>query len=159
MEIKINKDIQDYKTTVYGNLTMRELSFSLLAVIGAVGLFFLTHKAVGNSLACVLCALWAIPCALFGYYEKDHMHLEDRLAVLRRERNTPQVLIFQKENTIFDAMKAKEQEEHRAKIYKHIGYRKHADLSKPKPAESSREYAALQDSRKRSVRGKKRRIF
>lgn len=159
MEIKINKDIQDYKTTVYGNLTMRELTFSLLGVIGAVALFFLTHKAVGNGLACVICALWAIPCALFGYYEKDHMHLEDRIAILRQERNTPQVLIFQKKNTIFDAMQAKEQEENRAKIHKYIGLGKHAELSKPQPAESSGEYASLQDSRKRSVRGKKRKIF
>ena len=53
MEIKINKEIRNYKETVYFGLTARQLICSLLAVGTAVGLSFALRGVLD-------CASWAL---------------------------------------------------------------------------------------------------
>lgn len=48
MEIKVNKDIRQYKETLFLGLTMRQAVCSVLALGVAVGLFFLLRPALGT---------------------------------------------------------------------------------------------------------------
>lgn len=48
MEIKMNKEILEYKETIFFGLTMRQFIFSLLACIVAVVLYFVLKPYLRN---------------------------------------------------------------------------------------------------------------
>ena len=48
MEIKMNKEILDYKETIFFGLTMRQFIFSLLACAVAVTLYFILKPYLRN---------------------------------------------------------------------------------------------------------------
>lgn len=48
MEIKMNKEILDYKETIFFGLTMRQCIFSLLACIVAIALYFILKPYLRN---------------------------------------------------------------------------------------------------------------
>ena len=48
MEVKINREIRNYTESMFFGLSMRQCVFSLLAVVVAVGLYFLLKPYVGT---------------------------------------------------------------------------------------------------------------
>ena len=63
MEVKINKEIQSYSESMFFGLSMRQCGFSLAAMLGAVGLYFLLKPYVGTETVSWMCILGAAPFA------------------------------------------------------------------------------------------------
>ena len=61
MEVKINREIRNYTESMFFGLTMRQFVFSLLAVLVAVGLYFLLRPYVGTETVSWMCVLGAAP--------------------------------------------------------------------------------------------------
>ena len=71
MEIKINKEIRNYKETVYFGLTARQLICSLLAVGTAVGLYFALRGVLDCEMLGWLC--------IVGFFHYNGLTLEQFL--------------------------------------------------------------------------------
>lgn len=58
MEVKINREIRNYTESMFFGLSMRQFVFSVLAIIVAVGLYFLLKPHFGRkpSVGCVFSA-------------------------------------------------------------------------------------------------------
>ena len=67
MEVKINREIRSYTESMFFGLTMRQFVFSLLAVVVAVGLYFLLRPYVGTETVSWMCVLGAAPFAALGF--------------------------------------------------------------------------------------------
>ena len=50
MEVKMNKEIRDYQESMFWGLSFRQCLFSVLAILSALGIYFLTRKYAGLSL-------------------------------------------------------------------------------------------------------------
>ena len=61
MEIRINKEIQDYRESIFFGLSARQLLFSLLAAGTAVLLYLGLHDMLGTELVHTVCAAWLLP--------------------------------------------------------------------------------------------------
>ena len=67
MEIKINKEIQDYTEKVFFGLSLRQFIFSALACGVAVLLYFLLREHFGLETLSWICILGAIPFGVFMF--------------------------------------------------------------------------------------------
>ena len=76
MEIKINHEIRDYTESMFFGLSMRQFVFSLLAVIVAVGLYFLLNPYFGTETLSWMCILGAAPFAALGFVTYHGMNAE-----------------------------------------------------------------------------------
>lgn len=62
MEVKINKEIRDYTESVYFGLSLRQLIFSALACVVAVGLYFLLKPYLSLETFIKICKAWQCMC-------------------------------------------------------------------------------------------------
>ena len=76
MEIKINKDIRQYKETLFLGLTLRQTVCSAAALGIAVGLFFLLRPVLGTEGVSWVCLVGAAPFAAAGFFSYHGMTLE-----------------------------------------------------------------------------------
>ena len=76
IEVKINKEINDYEETIFFGLTMRQFFCSALAVITALFLYVLFYKVLGRELVSWVCILGAMPIAIAGFFKYHGMPLE-----------------------------------------------------------------------------------
>ena len=79
MEIKINREIRQYTESVFFGLSLRQLVFSVLAVMVAVGLFFLLRSSVSTETVSWMCILGAAPFAALGFVSYHGMTAEQFL--------------------------------------------------------------------------------
>lgn len=108
MEVKINREIRDYTESVFFGLSLRQLIFSALAVIVAVGLYFLLKPYVGTETVSWMCVLGAAPFAALGFIKYHGMTAEQFVwAWLRSELLEPRVLHCQPSNIYYEAVKDK----------------------------------------------------
>lgn len=99
MEIKINKEIRDYKETIFFGLSMRQFIFSLIACGVAVLLYFLLKPYFGLETLSWICILGAIPFGVLGFVKYNGMNAEEFIwAWMKSEILTPRVLFFKPEN-------------------------------------------------------------
>ena len=106
MEVKINKEIRNYTESMFFGLSLRQLVFSLLAVVVAVGLFFLLHPVLGTETVSWVCILGAAPFAALGFISYHGMNAEQFLwAWLRSEIIEPKEVKFEAENLYYEALK------------------------------------------------------
>ena len=99
MEVKINREIRNYTESMFFGLTMRQFVFSLLAVLVAVGLYFLLHTYVGTETVSWMCVLGAAPFAALGFVSYHGMSAEQFLwAWFRSEILEPKRLYFKPNN-------------------------------------------------------------
>ena len=63
MEVKMNKEIRDYQESMFWGLSFRQCLFSVLAILAALGIYFLTRKYAGEQVTGWLCVLGAAPFA------------------------------------------------------------------------------------------------
>ncbi len=104
MEVKINKDISEYTESIYFGLSMRQCVSSVLAILVAVGLYFLLRQRVGIETLSWLCILGAAPFAAFGFVKYHGMTAEQFLVTwFRTVILEPKVLTFQAKNYYYDA--------------------------------------------------------
>lgn len=104
MEVKINKEIRQYKENIFFGLTMRQFVCSVLACIVAVGIYFIT-KTIFNNTGTVswLCIASAVPFALLGFVKYNGMTAEKFfIAWVKSEILTPKKLLFKPNNLYLD---------------------------------------------------------
>lgn len=63
MEIKINKEIRNYKETIFFGLSMRQFVCAVLAVGVAVGLYFALNRIADRETVSWVCIVGAAPIA------------------------------------------------------------------------------------------------
>ena len=57
MEVKINREIRNYTESMFFGLSMRQFVFSVLAILVAVGLYFLLKPYFGTETVSWMCIL------------------------------------------------------------------------------------------------------
>lgn len=99
MEIKINKEIRDYKEGMFWGLSLRQFLFSLIGVLVSVGIYFLLRSSIGTEAITWACILGMLPCALLGFVRYNRMPAEKLLwAVIKSKLLTPSRLTYKPQN-------------------------------------------------------------
>lgn len=108
LEVKINREIRNYTESMFFGLSMRQFVFSVLAILVAVGLFFLLKPHFGTETVSWMCILGAAPFAALGFITYHGMTAEQFLwAWLRSELLEPKELRFESSNLYYEALKDK----------------------------------------------------
>lgn len=81
MEIKIPKEIRQYRENVFFGLSLRQCICSLVAVAIAVGIYFGLKDYVGQETVSWLCIVGAAPIAFAGFFSYNGMLLERFIVV------------------------------------------------------------------------------
>ena len=76
MEVKMNKEIQDYKESFFFGLSMRQCFFSLLAVAAATGVYLGLKDLLGTEITGWMSVLAVAPLAAFRFFTLHQMILE-----------------------------------------------------------------------------------
>ena len=106
MEVKINKEIRAYTESMFFGLSMRQFIFSILAVVVAVGLYFLLKPYVGTETLSWMCILGAAPFAAVGFITYHGMNAEQFVwAWIRSEILEPKRLSCVPANYYYEALK------------------------------------------------------
>ena len=108
MEVKINREMRNYTESMFFGLSMRQFVFSVLAILVAVGLYFLLKPHFGTETVSWMCILGAAPFAALGFITYHGMTAEQFLwAWLRSELLEPKELRFEASNLYYEALKGK----------------------------------------------------
>ena len=111
MEVKINREIRNYTESMFFGLSMRQFVFSVLAILVAVGLYFLLKPHFGTETVSWMCILGAAPFAALGFITYHGMTAEQFLwAWLRSELLEPKELRFEASNLYYEALTDKLEE-------------------------------------------------
>ena len=98
MEFTINPEIRDYTESVFFGLSLRQFIFSVLAILIAVGLYFLLKPRLGMETLSWVCTLAAAPFAALGFFKYHGMTAEQFLVVWFRDTILePRVLTLEEE--------------------------------------------------------------
>lgn len=117
MEIKINREIRDYKENIFFGLSLRQLIFSLLACGVAVGIYLGLRDALGTETVSWLCILGAAPFAAMGFVKYHGMTAEKFFtAWLRSEFLVPKRLTFRPSNLYWEAMQEQRRQEKKCSV-------------------------------------------
>ena len=81
MEVKINREIRNYKEAVFWGMTLSQFIFALLACAVAVAVYFLFRNHLGTEVLSWVCMLAASPFVAFGFVRVNDMSLLDFLDV------------------------------------------------------------------------------
>ena len=93
---------------MFFGLSMRQFVFSVLAILVAVGLYFLLKPHFGTETVSWMCILGAAPFAALGFITYHGMTAEQFLrAWLRSELLEPKKLRFEASNLYYEALKDK----------------------------------------------------
>ena len=108
LEVKINREIRNYTESMFFGLSMRQFVFSALAILVAVGLYFLLKPHFGTETVSWMCILGAAPFAALGFITYHGMTAEQFLwAWLRSVLLEPKELRFESSNLYYEALKDK----------------------------------------------------
>lgn len=108
LEVKINREIRNYTESMFFGLSMRQFVFSVLAILVAVGLYFLLKPHFGTETVSWMCILGAAPFAALCFITYHGMTAEQFLwAWLRSELLEPKELRFESSNLYYEALKDK----------------------------------------------------
>ena len=86
IEIKIPKEITDYKEKFLFGLTVRQLVSAVVALAICVPLFIFGKDYLGDDMVGWIIILVAIPVFAFGFFKYDGMPFEKFLAILYRQK-------------------------------------------------------------------------
>jgi hypothetical protein len=103
MEVKINREIRDYTESMFFGLSLRQFVFSVLAILVAVGSYFLLKPYLGTETVSWVCILGAAPFAALGFIRYNGMTAERFLwAWLRSAFVIPKRLTFRASNLYYE---------------------------------------------------------
>ena len=106
MEIKVNREIRDHSESLILGLSLRQLIFSALAILVAIGVYFLLRDTFTLETLSWLCILCAAPFAALGFVSYHGMTAEQFLwAWLRSEVIEPKRLYCKPTNLYYEALK------------------------------------------------------
>lgn len=105
MEIKIPKEIREYRESIFFGLTTRQFICSLLALGVAAGVYVLLQPYVGTEEIGWMCILAAAPFAACGFFRYHGMTAEQFLwAWVKSELLYPKKLVFRSGNVYHHAL-------------------------------------------------------
>lgn len=106
MEIKLPREIRDFTESIYFGLKFREFIFSLLAIVVAVGIFFILKSHLSIGTVSWICILGAAPFAVMGFVKYNGMTAEQFVwAWIKSEFLIPAKLVFSATNLYYEAIK------------------------------------------------------
>ena len=106
MEVKINREIRDFTEQICWGLSLHQFVFSILAILVAVGVYFLLKPSLGTETVSWLCILGAAPFAAFGFIKYNGMTARRFIwAWLRSEFIIPKKLTFRATNIYYESLK------------------------------------------------------
>ena len=76
MEIQINKEIKDYKESMFFGLSLRQFFFSAIAMVVAVGIYFGLRNYFNTETVSWMCILGAAPFAVLGFVNYHGLNAE-----------------------------------------------------------------------------------
>lgn len=94
MEIKINKDVQEYKESIAFGLDVRQFAFSGLALVCGAGTYLLLHGSIPPSVAGWVAIAAAVPAGMFGFFKYNELPLEKYLSAVIKTKFSPEKRIF-----------------------------------------------------------------
>ena len=105
IEVKMNKEIMEYREAMFFGLDFRQMACSLLAVLAAVGIYFSLRERAGEEVTGWLCMLGAAPFAFCGFFRYHGMTAEQfAWAFIKSEFLCPKRLLFQPEDLYYQCM-------------------------------------------------------
>lgn len=84
MEVKINKEIKNYKSKVFFGLNWRQLGFGLLALGVSIGVYFLLYSKLNKNWVMFLTFAAGLPFAFLGFWTLNGMPGEKILVCIIR---------------------------------------------------------------------------
>ena len=110
MEIRINKEIKDYRESIFFGLTLRQFFCSVIAVGAALGIYFGLKNVLGRETVSWLCIVCAAPFATAGFFNYNGMTFEQFVvAVIRSEFIYSGLRLFKSENYLYNMLQEVEQ--------------------------------------------------
>lgn len=110
MEIRINKEIKDYRESIFFGLTLRQFFCSVIAVGAALGIYFGLKNVLGRETVSWLCIVCAAPFAAAGFFNYNGMTFEQFVvAVIRSEFIYSGLRLFKSENYLYNMLQEVEQ--------------------------------------------------
>ncbi len=106
MEIKVNEDLNNIHESVFFGLSLRQTVCSFLAIICAVGLYFVLSPILGAELVSWFCVIGTVPFACMGFLNYNKMTAEKLFWVwFRFQVLEPKRLLFKPTNLYYEMMK------------------------------------------------------
>lgn len=102
MEIRINKEIKDYRESLFLGLSTRQFLCSVGALGTAVGIYFGLRNVLDKELVSWLCILCSAPLAIAGFFKYHGMNFEQFIVAYVRSTLGSKVRIYQSENYLYD---------------------------------------------------------
>ena len=105
MEVRVNKDIKEYKENMFFGLTLRQFVFSVLGCAVAVALYFALKDKLGLEAATWGCVLGVAPFAALGFLRYNGMPAEQVfIAWVRTKWINPRKYLSQPASYYYEAM-------------------------------------------------------
>lgn len=119
MEVKINREIQEYQENIFFGLNLRQLIFSILAIASAVAIYFGLRNVLGTETVSWLCVIGALPFGAMGFIKYNGMSAEEFVAAfVKSEFLTPKRLLFSGENYYYAAVEDVIERQHAPQVCK-----------------------------------------
>jgi len=104
IEVKIPKEIRQYKESIFFGLSARQFFCSLAALFIAAGIYLGLGRVIGRETASWLCIVLAAPFAAAGFFSYNGLSFEQFLwAVVKSELLLAGERKYISENPIFEA--------------------------------------------------------
>ena len=105
MEVRVNKDIKEYKENMFFGLTLRQFIFSVLGCAVAVALYFALKDKLGLEVATWVCVLGVAPFAALGFLRYNGMPAEQVfIAWIKTRWINPRKYLSQPSSYYYEAM-------------------------------------------------------
>lgn len=106
MEVKINKEIRQYKENIFFGLSLRQFVYSFIACIVVIGIYFIFRPIFNIGTVSWLCIAGAVPFALLGFVKYNGMTAgQFFIAWVKSEMLMPKKLVFKPNNLYMDMYK------------------------------------------------------
>lgn len=125
MEIKVNKEIKNYKESIFFGLSFRQFLCSALALGAAVGVYFALSNVLDKETVSWLCIVCAAPIAVTGFFQYNGLNFEKFVwAVIKSEFLLSGVRLFKSRNIYNELLEEVKQNDRNEKKHKKSAKRK-----------------------------------
>lgn len=125
MEIKVNKEIKNYKESIFFGLSFRQFLCSALALGAAVGVYFGLRNVLDKETVSWLCIVCAAPVAVTGFFQYNGLNFEKFVwAVIKSEFLLSGVRLYKSRNIYNELLEEVKQNDRTEKKHKKSAKRK-----------------------------------
>lgn len=147
MEVKINREIQEYQENIFFGLNLRQLIFSILAIGAAVAIYFGLRNVLGTETVSWLCVIGALPFGAMGFIKYNGMSAEQfAAAFIKSEFMIPKRIGFKAMNYYYDAVEDVINNQHAPAVKKGAGKNTSKKKGKKRKKKGGTSYAQKSQS-------------